>query len=178
MTDDRDAAATPSGSDDRLGETPPIFRAPPPAVVPRTPHPEPVVEAPSPDVAPAGEDLVLPGAHRGGFARLPTAPVGIAAPVVPVDDVAPRVEWAPRAPVSRGLSAWALAFAVPGLAFSLIVGWGFPIGLVAVVVGVIALRRPAESRGTALWAICLGALSVLYSAGWLIWAAQRLAVLG
>ena len=151
--------------------TPPIFRAPPP---PR----HPVVEAPSSDVAPANPDATLPGVHRGGFSRLPTGPVGVAAPVTPSEDPVPRLEWAPPAPVSRGLSGWALVFAVAGLAFSLFVGWGFPIGVIAVVVGIVALRRPLESRGMAVWAICLGALSVLYSAGWLVWAVSRLTLLG
>ncbi|MFE1645825.1 hypothetical protein [Microbacterium sp. P01] len=132
-------------------------------------------EPPSPDIAPPAAETALPGAHRGGFARLPTAPVEVtSAPADAGEQPYAPVQWAVAEPAPpRGLAGWALAFAVGGLAFALFVGWAFPLGLVGIVVAVLALRRPFESRAVAVWALVLGLLSVLYSAGWLLWAAGR-----
>lgn len=142
-----------------------------PAVPPR---PAASVEAPSPDVAPVEAESAIPGRHRGGFERWPTAPVGIT-PVTTAPDLDAPVLWAPAEPTrpSRGVAAWALGFAILALIVSFFVGWGFPLGLVAIVTAIIALRRPLESRGVAVWALVLGAVSVLYSAGWLAFAASR-----
>ena len=82
---------------------------------------------------------------------------------------------------ARGMSAWALGFAIVALVVAMFVGWGFPIGLVAIITAIIALRRPLESRTAAVWALVLGAVSLLYSAGWLVFATTRtdlLAVFG
>ena len=140
-----------------------------------------IVSAVTPDVELARESSPLPGAHRGGFHRLPTAPVAVtveSAPSAPEAGFAPAAAWAVEEPaLQRGLAGWALAFAVIGLVVSLFVGWGFPIGLVAVVSAVIALRRPLESRAVAVWAIALGVASILYSAGWLVFAAMRAGIL-
>lgn len=157
----------------------------PGSVPPTGPAPggEPLVEAPSPDVELAQEASPLPGAHRGGFTRLPTAPVPVTvetAPAEPGGDLSPEVVWAKPEDdaLSRGLAGWALAFGIVGLVVSLFVGWGFPIGLVAVVSAIIALRRPLESRAVAIWAIALGVVSIIYSAGWLLFAAMRANLLG
>ena len=61
---------------------------------------------------------------------------------------------------------------------SLFVGWGFPIGLVGVVSAILALRRPLESRAVAVWALLVGVVSMLYSAGWLLYAASRAELIG
>jgi hypothetical protein len=156
----------------------------PAAASPPVDPPGATVEAPSPDVELAQEASPLPGAHRGGFSRLPTAPVPVTvetAPAEPGGDFAPDAgDWAApeRDTFSRGLAGWALAFAIAGLVVSLFVGWGFPIGMVAVVSAIIALRRPLESRAIATWAIVLGVVSILYSAGWLVFAALRANLLG
>lgn len=131
----------------------------------------PPAEAALADAAPgdaAPGDAALPGAHRGGFSREFTAPTDI---IVPQHA---EVQWAPQpaAPLPRS-AGWALVFAILGLAVSFIVGWGFLIGLLGVVLSVVALRRPWESRGVAIWAMCLSLLSLLYSAGWLWWAASQ-----
>ena len=68
----------------------------------------------------------------------------------------------PQAP-PRGFAAGALIFAILGLVVSLFVGWGFPLGMVAIALAIVALRRPFESRGLAVWAIMLGAVSIVYS---------------
>jgi hypothetical protein len=143
------------------------------------------VEPPSPDVALAEEASPLPGAHRGGFSRLPTAPVSVTIESAPAEPGTgegeePVMQWLmpePPAP-RRGLAAWALAFSIGGLVVSLFVGWGFPIGLVGVVTAILALRRPLESRTVAVWALVLGSVSVLYSAGWLVFAASRANLFG
>lgn len=142
---------------------------------PRRP-PEPIVDAPSPDVDVAADTSSLPGAHRGGFQRWPTAPVPVTTQSAPTLD-APLV-WAPPEPVSRGLAGWALTFSIAGLLVSLVVGWGFPIGLVGAITAIVALRRPLESRQVAVWALALGIVSVLYSAGWLWFAASRANLFG
>ncbi|GAA1944427.1 hypothetical protein [Microbacterium deminutum] len=143
------------------------------------------VELPSPDVALADEASPLPGAHRGGFQRLPTAPVALtveSAPTEPgISDGGPPVaEWLipPSAPPRRGLANWALVFSILGLLVALFVGWGFPIGLVGVISAILAFRRPLENRAVAVWALVLGIVSVLYSAGWLLYAAGRADLFG
>ena len=142
------------------------------------------VEAPSPDVELAQEASPLPGEHRGGFSRLPTAPVPVTVETAPAEPggefPADAGDWvAPDGDAfSRGLAGWALAFGIIGLIVSLFVGWGFPIGLVAVVSAIIALRRPLESRAVAVWAIALGTVSILYSAGWLLFGAMRANLFG
>ena len=78
----------------------------------------------------------------------------------------------------RGLAGWALAFAIAGLVVSMFVGWGFPIALVGVVTAGIALRRPQESRAVAAWALVLGIVALVYSAGWLVWAATSTDLFG
>jgi hypothetical protein len=145
-----------------------------PAPVSAPPLPPTAIEPPSPDVAPVEAESALPGKHRGGFERWPTAPVGVA-PIVTAPDLDAPVQWGPvkPEPPSRGMSAWALTFGVIALVVSMFVGWGFPLGLVAIVTAIIALRRPIESRGVAIWALALGVVSVLYSGGWLIFAATR-----
>lgn len=81
----------------------------------------------------------------------------------------------PAAPGPRRVVApAALLLAIVGLAASLVVGWAAPLGLVAVIVAIVALRRPIESRGVAWWALGLAVLSLVYSAGWLLWALPRL----
>jgi hypothetical protein len=65
-----------------------------------------------------------------------------------------------------------LAFAIVGLLVSFLVGWGFLLGVVAIIAGTLALRR-GEPRGIPTWAIALAGLSILYSAGWLLWAAGQ-----
>jgi hypothetical protein len=165
-----DAAPAP-----RLSPQPAIFKPPPSSAA--APATAPIVEPPSPEVAPVGEGAALPGAHRGGYARLPTAPVAITTESAAVRDAddALTVEWlVPQIGGShRGVAAWALGFSIGGLIVSLFVGWGFPLGIVGVVSAIIALRRPLESTRMAVWALVLGALSVLYSAGWLFYAATR-----
>ncbi|WP_349426462.1 hypothetical protein [Microbacterium sp. LWS13-1.2] len=150
-----------------------------PAEPPAPPRPaEPTVTSVSPDIDLAQDASPLPGAHRGGFQRLPTAPVAVTvetAPAEPGGEFTPDdTSWqATDSAFHSGLAGWALAFAVVGLLVSMFVGWGFPIGLVAVVSAIIALRRPLENRAVAVWAIALGALSILYSAGWLLFTAMR-----
>ncbi len=145
---------------------------------------KPLVEPASPDVDIVAASPLLPGSHRGGFFRLPTAPVAVtvqSAPTEPDGDLTPAsAQWlaADEPQIHKGLAGWALAFAIIGLVVSLFVGWGFPIGLVAVISAVLALRRPLESRAVAVWAIVIGAVSILYSAGWLAYAALRANLFG
>ncbi|MGN6219437.1 MAG: hypothetical protein ACTHNQ_08030 [Microbacterium sp.] len=145
---------------------------------------KPLVEPASPDVDIVAASPVLPGSHRGGFFRLPTAPVAVtvqSAPTEPDGDLTPAsAQWlaADEPQIHKGLAGWALAFAIIGLVVSLFVGWGFPIGLVAVISAVLALRRPLESRAVAVWAIGIGSVSILYSAGWLMYAAMRANLFG
>ena len=151
--------------------------APPEAAAAARPSLVPAVEQPSADVVKPDAESALPGAHRGGFLRLPTAPVAITtevAPGLPGEDGLASEHWdMTQPPLRRGLGAWALGFSIVGLVVSLFVGWGFPIGVVGVVAAILALRRPLESRAVAVWALVLGAVSILYSAGWLLYAASQ-----
>jgi hypothetical protein len=135
------------------------------------------LEAASTDLTAAADAAPLPGAHRGGFSRELTGPVAIGIQSAPVEpgtegalDYTPT-DWVAAPPRAR-FAGWALAFAIVGLLVSFLVGWGFLLGIVGVVAGVVALRR-GEPRGMAIWAIALAALSILYSAGWLLWAANQ-----
>jgi hypothetical protein len=129
------------------------------------------MQAASADVS-AGQTAALPGEHRGGFRRALTEPVAVTVPAPAPADA--EVRWAPppAAPLPRS-APWALTFAILGLAISLVVGWGFLIGLLGAGLAVVALRRPWESRGMAVWALCLSLLSLVYSAGWLWWASTQ-----
>ena len=158
---------------------------PAPPAEPAPPAPPAAVEPPSPDVTLAEEASPLPGMHRGGFQRLPTAPIDVRIETAPSepgteDEGGPVAEWLmpTPAPPRRGLAAWALAFSIGGLLASLFVGWGFPIGLVGIVTAILALRRPLESRAVAVWALVLGIVSVLFSAGWMLFAASRANLFG
>jgi hypothetical protein len=114
------------------------------------------VTDPSSDDTGTGEDAATRDEYTGEIELPPGAePVEVRAPV------------AERA----RLASWALGIALVALAVSFFVGWGFPLGLAAIVVAVIALRRPWERRSVAVWALVLGVLSVVYSAGWLVYAA-------
>lgn len=72
---------------------------------------------------------------------------------------------APRRPLALG--GWALAVAIIGLLVSLVVGWGFPVGIIAIITAITALRRPGDRRLAAAWALALGILSIVYSGIWL-----------
>lgn len=120
---------------------------------------------------------------RRGFSRLPTAPVNLPTTLSGPGVEADLPEWEPVAPVDvaepprsidRGYAAWALGFAIVGLAVSLFVGWGFVIGVVAIVAGVLALLHPRDSRAVAIWAIVLASVSLIYSAGWFVFAWAQL----
>lgn len=143
------------------------------------------VSAPVVDPVPS-ETVVLPGVHRGGFRRALTEPVTVAPFQTSASHTGSSpgdgshgistgtVQWAPPEPAPLPRSApWALTFAVLGLAVSLVVGWGFLIGVLGAGLALAALRRPWESRGVAVWALCLSVLSLLYSAGWLWWASTQ-----
>ncbi len=87
----------------------------------------------------------------------------------PAPDAAPAP--AP-APVPRRYGTIALALAIPALAASLLVGWMLPLGAVALGYGIAAVRMP-QQRTAGAWAIGLSGASLLYSAGWLGYAAAQ-----
>ena len=91
-----------------------------------------------------------------------------------------EVRGVPAAPSPRPArrASRALTVAIVGLVLSLVVGWAFPVGVVALVLAIRALRRPGESRGVAVWALCLSILSLVYSAGWLWWAVVQFGITG
>ena len=157
-----------------------------------TPPPSPAApQAPtSPPLGDLGADIEhpeasarIPGDTRRPLTRFPTDPIGI----VPTYEVGPELdapepllEWEPApTPVVKGaLAPWALGAAILALVVSFFVGWGVPIGLLAVGTAIVALRRPIESHGIARWALVLGLVSTAFSLGWLIWAAMALERLG
>ncbi|WP_300268210.1 hypothetical protein [Microbacterium sp.] len=140
----------------------------------------PRLEEPSPEVEHPAGAARLPGAAREGYTKMPTGPVGVE-PVVtsgPADTAgAPVAQWAPHDQVagddSARLAPWALLAAIVALCASFFVGWGIPLAIVAVVASIMSLRRPAESRAIACWALVLGLAATIYSLGWLIWAMMQ-----
>lgn len=85
-----------------------------------------------------------------------------------------ELRWAEPEPVRTGLGGSALAFAIAALGGSFVVAWMFPLGIFALVLGIIAVRRPAESSRLGWWAVGLSVLSLVYSAGWAWWLGRGL----
>lgn len=83
--------------------------------------------------------------------------------------------WSPPTPVAPpSVAPWALAVAIVALIASLFAGVLLPLGVVAIVMSIISLRRAHDSRRIAIWALALAVLSVVFSGGWLIWALPQL----
>lgn len=146
---------------------------------PPTPHIE--TAPPSPDVELGGGDSALPGTHKGGFQRLPTAPVDVpptdAGPSEDLEGL-PDAEWVEPEPSRHSMSGWALGLAIIALGASFFVGWTFPLGIAGVIVSILALRRPWDSSVVAGWALALSIVSILYSAGWLLWVGNQQQLFG
>lgn len=149
------------------------------------PAPPTRIERPSGEVERPAGSARLPGARRDGYTKLPTGPVGIE-PVVATGPDVDHAEADPGWQPSDGshvaddtrLAPWALLAAIVALCASFFVGWGIPIAVVAVVAAVMSLRRPAESRAIAHWALVLGLCATVYSLGWLVWAGMQFERLG
>jgi hypothetical protein len=140
-----------------------------------TVDPRPVVarvESPSDDVIVPTEAADLPGAHRGGFTRPPTAPVDVREQIAEHEEPPATTATLPTrdAGAPANFATLSLGFAVVALIVAIVVGWGFPIGVGAVVLGIMSLRGRVESRPIAAWGVSLGGLSLVYSAGWLMYA--------
>ncbi|SIR75907.1 hypothetical protein [Microbacterium sp. RURRCA19A] len=85
------------------------------------------------------------------------------------------VPWSPPAPTAPpSVAPWALAVAIAALIASLFAGVLLPLGVIAIVMSIISLRRAQDSRRVAIWALALAVLSVIFSAGWLLWALPQL----
>jgi hypothetical protein len=159
--------------------------------VPRTPEadgaasiPRPLIEPPSGDVERPTGATRIPGAHRGGYTKLPTGPVSVEPVVVtgPDLDAVDDSDWEPTTAASTiddtRLAPWALLAAIVALGASFFVGWGIPVAVVSVVAAIMSLRRPVESRAIARWALVLGLCATVYSLGWLVWAGMQFERLG
>jgi hypothetical protein len=153
----------------------------PEGMTPRAPEgmtpraPEGMTSRATEGAAPRQTDGVTPRAPETGLA----APAAVPPPaLVPETGPVPfpqnpDTEAVPAPPRTRGIAGWALAVAIVGLAASLFVGWGFPLGIVAVVAAGMALQRAGESRQIAGWALALGILSLIHSVIWIAWAASQ-----
>lgn len=137
----------------------------------------------------------MPEASRDRYMRLPTGPTAIAAQQErsarnsvgawsPVDE--PPVEWEPaewqpaqtRDADVAPLAPWALTAAIIALTASFFVGWGLPLAVLALIAGIMCVRRPNESRIMSVWAVWLSAVATVFSAGWLVWAAWVMGWIG
>jgi hypothetical protein len=141
----------------------------------------PRVERPSAEVERPEGTASMPGASKG-YAKLPTAPVPIERESVTDAEQFAEAGWAPSTEPEHTddarLAPWALFAAIVALATSMFVGWGIPVAVVAVIAAIMSLRRPIENRAMAMWALVLGVSAVLFSTGWLIWAAMKFEQLG
>lgn len=101
------------------------------------------------------------------------------APAIP-DAAAPMWPAPPPPPTKRPgrFAPWALVVAIIALVSSFFFGWGIPLAVLAVVLSIVALRRRWESRVVTGWALVLGILATVYSAGWLLWTAWSLGLWG
>ena len=84
------------------------------------------------------------------------------------------LRWLPAPSIRKGYGGSSVSFALAGLATSFFVGWAFPLALVGIALGIVAVRKPEESSRLGAWGITLGALATIYSAGWLWWAGTQL----
>lgn len=137
----------------------------------------------TPDIDRPAPSARIPGDPRRPFTRFPTDPIGIVQEVAPAPELdvpAEPVFWEPApAPAPRPrIAGWALTAAIVALVASWFVGWGVPLAILAVVLAFGALRRPAEPRGVAIWALVLGFCATAFSLGWLVWAAMAWESLG
>lgn len=142
------------------------------------------IDQPSDEVERPAGAARLPGARREAYTRMPTGPVAVE-PVVasgPDIDTTVVLQWAPAAQKSAiddtRLAPWALLAAIVALGASFFVGWGIPVAIVAVIAAIMSLRRPVESRPIACWALVLGLIATVFSAGWLLWVATQFEQLG
>jgi hypothetical protein len=129
-------------------------------------------EAPEPAGTSADTDAAAAAVRPATAPDLAHVDAALATGAPPVSDAVRTVPAASRP--RTGVAAAALVLAIVALAASVFVGWAAPVGLVAVVVAIVALRRPVEPRGVAWWALGLAVLSLVYSAGWLLWAIPQL----
>jgi len=140
------------------------------AVPPLPPMPAWAGPAASPAGGGAGENR-NPLVEDEDDGRLPTAQLEMAA-------FGPHLvagEWLPAAPPKRrSVAPWALGTAIVALVAAVFVGWLLPLGVVAVVLALVSLRRRHDSRLVAGWALALGLLAIVYSAGWLLWTLPQL----
>ncbi|MGN8027017.1 hypothetical protein [Microbacterium sp. 22242] len=122
------------------------------------------------------------------YHRLPTGPTPVRVESGPQLDnegsVVQDTAWEPTVGtdaipvVEPRLAPWALLSAIVALFASLFVGWGIPVAIISVIAAIMSLRRPQENREMCIWALVLGSVAILYSAGWLVWAAYRFGWLG
>ena len=150
-----------------------------------SPLPPTSIEGLSPEIERPAGSARLPGARRDGYTKLPTGPVGIEPVVVSRAEAGSGDEAAPWEPPAAPppademrLAPWALFAAIVALGASFFVGWGIPVAVVAVIASVMALRRPAESRAMARWALVLSLTATVYSLGWLVWAGMQFERIG
>ncbi|MDR6690203.1 hypothetical protein J2X55_001102 [Microbacterium sp. 1154] len=123
------------------------------------------------DVRAAGSEVTTPEVDDDADGRLPTAQLEMAAFG---DHLIPYAPPVPPKPPS--VAPWALGVAIIALAAALFTGWLLPIGAVGAVLAIVSLRRAHDSRRVAVWALALAVLSVVFSAGWLIWGFSQLSV--
>ncbi|MGW8481851.1 hypothetical protein ACWGJP_01835 [Microbacterium sp. NPDC055903] len=146
--------------------------------------PSPRLDAASPEVEKPVGSARVPG-RRDGYSKFPTGPVSVEPVVTSGPDADAVGAWVPDGDLDElseedpaRLAPWALLAAIVALVSSFFVGWGIPVAIVAVIAAIMSLRRPVESRAIATWALVLGMVATIYSAGWLVWAAIQLEVIG
>lgn len=97
--------------------------------------------------------------------------VHVTAPLPHTGPVLPAYAWAPQAePQRKGLGLASVGLGAAALLASFVFGLLAPLGLIAVALGILAVVRRSESTLLGGWGIALGALAVLYGAGWLWYA--------
>lgn len=68
--------------------------------------------------------------------------------------------------VGTGRSTWSLITGLVGLVISIFVGWGFPLSIASIALGIVARRREPLGRGRALTGIVTGIVGLVCSVGW------------
>lgn len=77
----------------------------------------------------------------------------------------------PRTP-KKGLTA--LILGILGVVGGVFFGWAFPLAIIAIILGFIARKNPADDRGFALWGIITGFAGLVFSIGWFVYSIMYL----
>lgn len=122
----------------------------------RQPEPQHATSEGAPN--PAGDPFVAPSIPGFGRPAQPAPwPSGAPGPLIAQRDS------------PSGASIAALALSILGAILGLVIGWGFPLSIVALVLALVSRKASPAARRLATWSIALVAVSGIASVAWLVY---------